>query len=245
MRPLVPSIFLALLSAASLLAGDLAITSQVTGGRGAAAKDGTQVQYFSASRMRVNHPGAKTDSLVDYGQEVIYVVDHDKKVITKLTFKDMQDAMQAMEEQMAGMPEMVTKMMFGDVSEVKVEQLGPDTVLGRPCKKVRVTLGKMAEELSVDPTLQVPVKDYAKAMSMLNRMPGQAGALFKRIYEETARLKGVPLRTHVTGLMGMDVTTVATAISTAPLPEATWALPADYTMKDGGKEMKNAMKGKR
>ncbi|MDR3685048.1 MAG: DUF4412 domain-containing protein [Geothrix sp.] len=244
MRTLVASVCLVILSAATLLASDLTLTSQVTG-KGAAAKEGTQIQYFSPSRMRVNHPGGKVDSFVDYGQEVIYSIDHGKKVITKLTFKDMQDAMQAMEEQMAGMPEMITKMMFGDVSDVKVEQLGPDTVLGRPCKKVRITIGKMAEELSVDPSLHVPVKDYAKAMSMLNRMPGQAGLLFKRIYEETARLKGVPLRTHVTGLMGMDLSTEVTAISTAPIPDATWALPSDYTMKDGGKEMKNAMKGKR
>ncbi len=244
MRPLVASVCMAILSAATLLASDLTLTSQVTG-KGAAATEGTQVQYFSASRMRVNHPGGKVDSFVDYGQEVIYSIDHGKKVITKLTFKDMQNAMQAMEEQMAGMPEMVTKMMFGDVSDVKVEQLGPDTVLGRPCKKVRITLGRMVEELSVDPSLHVPVKDYAKAMSMLNRMPGQAGLLFKRIYEETARLKGVPLRTHVTGLLGMDLTTEVTAISTAPIPDATWALPSDYTMKDGGKEMKSAMKGNR
>ncbi len=244
MRTVMAPVVLAILSMTTLLAGDLTIASKVTG-KGALAKDGTQVQYFSASKMRVNHAGTKTDSFVDYGQEAIYSIDHGKKVITKLTFKDMQDAMQTMEEQMAGMPEMVTKMMFGDVSDVKVEQLGPDTVMGRPCKKVRITVGKMVEELSVDPSLQIPIKDYAKAMSMLNRMPGQAGLLFKRIYEETARLKGVALRTHITGLMGMDVTTEATAISTAPISDSTWALPLDYAMKDGGKEMKGAMKGKR
>jgi hypothetical protein len=244
MRTVMASVVLAILSVATLFAGDLTITSQVTG-KGALAKDGTQVQYFSASKMRVNHAGTKNDSFVDYGQEVVYNIDHGKKVITKLTFKDMQDAMQSMEEQMSGMPEMVTKMMFGDISDVKVEHLGPDTIMGRPCKKARITVGKMVEELSVDPSLQIPVKDYAKAMSMLNRMPGQAGLLFKRIYEETARLKGVALRTHVTGLMGMDITTEATAISTAPIPDSTWALPPDYTMKDGGKEMKGAMKGKR
>ena len=233
-----------ILSAAGLLAGDLTITSKVTG-RGAATKDGTQVQYVSATRMRVNHAGSKVDSLVDYGHEVIYSIDHGKKVVTKLTFKDMAEAMQALEDQMAGMPEMVTKMMFGDVSEVKVEQLGPDTVLGRPCKKVRLTLGKMVEELSLDPSLQFPIKDYARSMTMLNRVPGPMGALFKRVYQETARLKGVPLKTHITGLMGMDVTTEATAVSTAAIPEGAWALPADYAMKDGGKEMKESLRGKR
>jgi len=228
---------------ANLAAGDLTITSQVTG-KGALAKDGSQVQYLSATRMRVNHAGSKVDSLVDYGHEVIYSIDHGKKVITKLTFKDMQEAMQAMEDQMAGMPEMVTKMMFGDVSEVKVEPLGTDTVLGRTCKRVRVTLGKMVEELSIDPSLQFPIRDYAKSMAMLNRVPGPMGTLFKRVYQETAKLKGVPLKTHITGLMGTDVTTVATDVSTATLPESTWALPAGYTLKDGGKEMKEAMKGR-
>jgi len=244
MRMLVALAFGTLLSAAHLFAGDLTITSQVTG-KGALAKDGTQVQYLSATRMRVNHAGSKSDSLVDYGHEVIYSIDHAKKVITKFTFKDMQEAMQALEDQMAGMPEMVTKMMFGDVSEVKVEQLGADTILGRPCKKVRITLGKMVEELSVDPSLQFPVKDYAKSMGMLNRVPGPMGTLFKRVYQETAKLKGVPLRTHITGLMGMDVTTEATAIATTTIPESAWALPSDYTVKDGGKEMKESMEGKR
>ena len=233
----------ALLSIVPLLGSDLAITSQVTG-KGALAKDGSQVQYLSASRMRINMAGSKTDTLVDYGHEVIYTIDHAKKVVTRMTFKDMQDTMQAMEDQMAGMPEMVTRMMFGDVSDVKVEQLGTETILGRPCKKVRITLGKMIEEMSVDPSLQIPLKDYAKAMSMMNRAPGQMGALMKRIQQEMAKLKGMPLKTRVYGLMGMDVTTEATAISTAPLPESTWALPTGYAMKDAGKEMKDAMKGK-
>ena len=243
MRTLVALAFGLLVSAHGLLAGDLMITSQVTG-KGALAKDGTQVQYFNATKMRLNTAGSKMDTMVDYGQEVMYSIDHTKKVVTRIAFKDLQASMEAMEEQMAGMPEMITKLMFGDVSEVKVEQLGPDTVIGRPCKKVRITLGKMIQEVSLDPSLQIPIKDYAKAMTMMNRMPGQAGALFKRVYHELAKLKGVPLRTHITGLMGMDVTTEATAVSTSAIPEATWILPSDYTQKDGGKEMRDAMKGK-
>jgi len=244
MRILAMRALCALLSAASLFAADLTITSQVTG-KGALAKDGSQVQFMSATRMRINHSGSKMDSLMDYGQEVMYSIDHGKKVVTKLAFKDLMESMQALEEQMAGMPEMVTKMMYGDVSEVKVEQLGTDTILGRPCKKVRITLGKMVEELSLDPSLQYPIRDYAKAMAMLNRAPGPMGALFKRVYQETSKLRGVPLRTRMTGLMGMDVTTEATAITTTPIPEATWALPAGYTQKDGGKELREGLKGKR
>ncbi|WP_306590392.1 DUF4412 domain-containing protein [Geothrix sp. 21YS21S-4] len=244
MRKLVVLALSSALAIASLSGADLTITSQVTG-KGALAKDGSQVQYLSPTRIRVNHAGSKSDTLVDYGKETIYAIDHDKKTITRFTFQDLQEAMQSLETQMAGMPEMVTKMMFGDVSEVKVEQLGSDTILGRPCKKVRITLGKMVEELSVDPSLQFPVKDYAKAMGMLNRAPGPMGVLFKRVYQETAKLKGVPLRTRITGLMGTDLTTEATAIATTPIAEGVWALPAGYAQKDGGKEMKESLKGKR
>ncbi|GLH69531.1 hypothetical protein GETHPA_10640 [Geothrix rubra] len=233
----------AILAGFSLLGGDLTITSHVTG-KGRFAKEGTQVQYVDATRMRMNQEGARTDTLVDYGHEVFYTIDHTKKVVTKVTFKDMQEAMQAMEDQMAAMPEMVTRMMFGDTTEVKVEQLGADSVLGRPCRKVRVSIGKMVEELSLDPSLQFPIRDYAKAMSMMNRMPGGMGAMFKRLYQAIGQLKGVPLRTHVTGLMGMDMTTEATAVSTAPIPGSVWALPAGYKEVDGGKEMKESMKGR-
>ena len=243
MRHLTLVAFSAILSGLSLLAGDLTITSHVTG-KGQFAKDGDQVQYVDATRMRVNHQGTKTDSFVDYGHEVIYAIDHNKRVVTRMTFKDMQEAFEAMEQQMSAMPEMVTRMMFGDTTEVKVEQLGADTVLGRPCRKVRVHIGKMVEELSLDPSLQFPIRDYAKAMSMLNRMPGAMGAMFKRLYQEIGRLKGVPLRTRVTGLMGMDITTEATAVSTAPIPAGVWALPTGYKEVDGGREMKESMKGR-
>ncbi len=235
-----PALF-ALLGAISLLAGDLTITSQVTG-KGAFAKDGTQVQLFSPTRMRINHSTSQTDSMVDYGKGVIYAIDHKKKSITHMSFQDMQEAMEAMEQQMAGMPEFVTKMMFGDVSDIKVEPLGEEKILGRTCRKVRIHLGKMVQEISADPSLQFPIKDYAKAMTMLNRTPGQMGVLFRRVYEETARLKGVPLKTHISGLMGMDVTTVATAISAAPIAASAWALPDGYAQRDGGKELKEAMK---
>jgi hypothetical protein len=241
MRPVLAPALCVFLGALSLLGSDLTITSKITG-KGALAKEGTQVQYYNETRMRMNQSTAKVDSMVDYGTETIYSIDHGKKIITKMTFKDMQEAMQSMEDQMAGMPEFVMKMMFGDTSEVKVEPQGTDTVLGRPCKKVRITLGKMVEELSLDPSLKFPFKDYAKSMAMLNRVPGQMGALLKRIYQEVGQLKGVPLKTRVSGLMGMDMTTEATDVSTASIPASVWVLPADYTIKDGGKELKDSMK---
>jgi hypothetical protein len=242
MRKLLAVAFSASMAGLSLLGGDLTLTSHITG-KGAFAKEGTQIQYVSATRMRIDQEGARIDTMVDYGNGVIYTIDHGKRTITRMTFKDMQEALQAIEDKASGMPEMLTRMMFGDTSNVKVEQLGTDTILGHPCHKVRITVGKMKEELSLDPSLQFPIKDYAKTMTMMNRMPGSMGTLFQRLYQEIGKLKGVPLRTHVSGLMGMDMTTEATAISTAPIPDRVWALPAGYKMVDGGKAMKEGLEG--
>ena len=226
----------------SLLGGDLTLTSHVTG-KGAFAKEGTQIQYVSPTRMRINQEGTRIDSMVDYGNGVIYAIDHGKRTITRMTFKDLQDAMDALNGRGGAFSGMMSRMMFGDTSEVKVEQLGADTVLGRPCHKVSIRVGKMVEELSLDPSLTFPIHDYAKAMSMVNHMPGAMGEIFKKLYQEIGQLKGVPLKTHVTGLMGMDMTTEVTAVSTAVIPDSVWALPAGYKLVDGGKNMKEGLEG--
>ena len=231
------------LSALSLLAGDLTITSRVTG-KGPGAKNGTQVQYISPTRMRVNHEGTHTDTMIDYGNGVMYVIDHSKKRITRMTFQELQASMEAMNERMGAMAGLMSKMMFGDASKVSVQKEGTDTVLGRPCQKVRISVGKMVEDLSLDPTLQFPIRDYAKAMSMMSRAPGAMGTAFKHLYQEIGKLHGVPLRTHVKGFMGMNITTEATAISTAAIPAGVWSLPTGYTMVDGGKEMEESMQGR-
>ncbi len=228
------------LSALSLLAGDLTITSRVTG-KGPGAKNGTQVQYISPTRMRVNHEGTHTDTMIDYGNGVMYVIDHSKKRITRMTFQELQASMEAMNERMGAMAGLMSKMMFGDASKVSVQKEGTDTVLGRPCQKVRISVGKMVEDLSLDPTLQFPIRDYAKAMSMMSQAPGAMGAFFKRLYEEVSKLHGVALRTHVKGIMGLDVTTEATAVSTAAIPASAWALPNDYQVVEGGRELSKSM----
>lgn len=240
MRVILRGLLLAGLSLATALAGDfLTVTSKVSG-RGPVGKtEGTQVQYFSSTKMRITHADGKMDSLIDYDAGVMYTILHDKKKIQKMSFKDLAEALEGLEQQMSGMPEMVTKMLVGDISETKVEKLGKDTVAGRPCDKVRVTVGKLTQEMSLDPALKVPI-DYAKAMQMIQRVPGPTGVAFKKMYAAFAKLKGFPLKSRVTGIMGLDQTTEATAISTAALPASTFALP-DYPVEDVGKKMKEDM----
>ena len=224
------------LSTLSLVAGDLTITSRVTG-KGPGAKDGTQVQYISPDRMRLDQTGTQTDTLIDFGKGVMYVINHGKKTITRLTFQELQASMEAMNDRMGALSGMMSKMLLGDASKVSVQKEGTDTVLGRPCQKVRITIGKIVEDLSIDPTLQFPIRDYAKSMSMMSRVPGPMGNVFKRLYEEIGKLHGVALRTHVKGIMGSDLTTEATAISTAAIPASAWALPSGYQVVEGGREL--------
>lgn len=70
---------------------------------------------------------------------------------------------------------------------------------------------------------------------------GPMGATYKRLYEEMAKIKGIPLRTHMTGLMGVDVATLATRIETGAIPAATFTLPAGYKVEDMGKKLRERM----
>jgi len=68
------------------------------------------------------------------------------------------------------------------------------------------------------------------------------GLSYKRLYEELAKIKGIPLKTHMTGFMGMDVSTEAIKVETTPIPVATFVLPDGYKVEDMGKKMREDMK---
>jgi hypothetical protein len=90
----------------------------------------------------------------------------------------------------------------------------------------------------------VPDAAYAKMMQTRAAQfakSGPMGASWKRMYEEMAKIKGVPLKTHTTGPMGMDTTTEATKIETTPIPAATFTLPDGYKVTDMGKTLKEQM----
>ena len=58
---------------------------------------------------------------------------------------------------------------------------------------------------------------------------------------ELAKVKGIPLRTHMTGMMGMDISTLATRIETGPIPASTFNLPEGYAVEDLGRKMREQM----
>jgi hypothetical protein len=136
--------------------------------------------------------------------------------------------------------------VFGDPNAVQVTRLANEQIVGHDCQAWRITVGKLVMELSADPALKPPMADAAYAQMMKARaaqfaQSGPMGATYKRLYEEMAKVKGIPLKTHMTGLMGMDVATLATKVETGPIEPSTFALPAGYAVEDLGKKMREKM----
>lgn len=234
----------ATLAFATLAASDLTITYSTSGKGGG----GTEIHYYSAAFHKTQNDAQQRDTVVDFQQGISYVVDHKKKTISKISF---DDAFAAMESMNTKLPEGMGAMMgavMGDPNDCQVDKKGTETVAGRSCTIWSVRVAKMAEVLSVDPTLRMPVPDAAYARMMQARAAqfakaGPMGAVYKRFFEEMAKIKGIPLKTHVTS-MGMDVSSEATKIDTGAIPAATFALPSSYKMEDLGKKMREQAKGK-
>jgi hypothetical protein len=238
------------LAAVSLAATDLTIafTSKGKGPMGGKT-DGVETHYYSPKFQRINNEGSKIDTLVDYQTLTTYTINHGKKTIQKMSF---EDAMAAMESMQAQMPEGMGAMMgafFGDPNNFKVEEQGQETIIGRVCKKYRITVGKMVFDSSNDPTLAppIPAASYAKmikAKGALSAAMGPMGKSMARLYEEMSKIKGLALKTNMTGLMGINVSTEATKVTEGPIPASVFEMPSGYAMEDMGKKLREqAAKG--
>jgi hypothetical protein len=238
---------LATLATLTALAGDLTIVMNAKGkGPMGSSSSGKEVHLYSAKAYRTNHEANQMDSLVSFEDMTTYTINHKKKIIQKITMEDalaaMEEANQQMPEGMAGM----MNMMFGDPDNFKVEELGPDTVAGRACKKYRITVGKLVFESSNDLSLKMPVPDasYAKMIKARGAMFAQAGPsakVFGRLYQEMSKIKGIALKTHMSGLMGTDATSEAESVKEGAIPASAFALPEGYAMEDLGKKMREQM----
>lgn len=225
----------------SLLAGDLTLTMASTG-RGNVGK---QTHLWSAKYMRINHPEGQRDTLVDFGQGVHYTIDHKKKVIQKMSWEDLEVAMEGMAEKMKNLPAFAQKLMGGGEAQVAVEEQGSETILGRKCKKWKITMGSTVMESSNDPSLKppMPVGSYKRFLRLQHAIgqlgPGASSML--KLGEELAKVQGIALRTHsVLPIVG-DLTSVATELKEGPIPESAFALPEGYKLEDAGKKMRESL----
>ncbi len=232
------------LAALSLCAGDLTLTFNSKGKGPVGGKtDGIETHYYSSQFQRINNEGSRIDTLVDYQTLTTYTINHAKKLVQKLSFEDATAAMASMQSQM---PEGAGAMMgafFGDPDQFKVEELGKETVAGRNCKNYRITVGKMVFQSSNDPTLVPPVPPASfakmvKAKGALSAAGGPMGKTMARLYEEMSKIKGLALKTNMSGFMGIQVSTEATKVTEGPIPAATFQLPVGYKTEDQGKQLR-------
>ena len=240
----------ATLAFGSLAATDLTIAFNTAGkgpmGSGGA---GSEVHYYSPDFQLVRNEKERRDSLVDFKQGISYTIDHKKKKISKISF---DDALAALDSLNQAQPEGLGAMMgalFGNPEDCKVDKLATETVAGRSCQDWTVRVGKLTMDLAADPTLKMPIPDATYARMMRTRAAqfakaGPMGVTYKRLYEEMAKIKGIPLKTHMKGMMGMDFSTEATKIETGAIPAAVFALPEGYLVEDMGKKMREEMKVK-
>ncbi len=245
MKAMLRIALMTVVSAACLLAGDLTIAShsKVKGPLGMSG-EGIQTQYYNVNFQKTVDEGTKVDSLVDYNKGVFYTIKHKDKKIELMTFDDLMaigEAMDAKLAQMGNLPKFLQNAMGGgDPGEIKVEKVGEETVADRACKKYKLTIGKMVQELSLDPTLKTPINPaaFAKFTKLRGNMfAGPSAAGMKKMIEELSKLQGIPLKTHMTGFMGVDSTMTATEVKTTPIPASVFTLPDGYKTEDTGKKM--------
>lgn len=241
MRRLLTPVLALAFSIPSLFAGDLTLTMTSTG-RG---HEGKQTHLWSSKYMRINHPEGQRDTLVDFTQGVHYTIDHKKKVIQKMSWEDLEVAMEGMAEKMKNLPAFAQKLMGGSDAQVVVEEQGSETILGRKCKKWKVTMGSTVMESSNDPSLKppMPVGSYKRFLRLQHAIgqlgPGASSML--KLGEELAKVQGIALRTHnVLPIVG-DLTSVATELKEGSIPESAFALPEGYKLEDAGKKMRESL----
>ncbi|MFN7959119.1 MAG: DUF4412 domain-containing protein [Holophagaceae bacterium] len=246
MRRLLASALALALFIPSLAGGDLSLTMATTG-RG---HEGKQTHLWSSRFMRINHPEGQRDTLVDFTQGIHYTIDHKKKLIQKMSWEDLEAAMEGMAERMKNLPAFAQKLMGGGgEAQVTVEEQGSEAILGRKCKKWKITMGSTVLESSNDPSLKPPTpvgsyKRFLRLQHAIGQMGPGASSMLK-LGEELAKVQGIALRSHqVMPLVG-ELTSVATELRDGPIPESAFALPEGYKLEDAGKKMReNLAKGR-
>jgi len=228
---------------------DLTITFK-TGGKGMlGAKSSLETHYYTSRYQMVRNEGTKVDSLVDYERGVTYSIDHTKQNISMIRMEDALAVLDTMGNGEKSPAAGIMGAMFGDPDQCTVTEAGSEVVAGRSCTIHKIVVGKLNMVLSADPTLKAPVPagSYmkmmrAKAASMARA--GMAGASYKRLYEEMGRVKGIPLKTAMSGMMGVNATSEATQVKAGSVPASTFTLP-DYPIEDMGKKMREQMEKSR
>jgi len=207
-------------------AEDLTIVSTVNTPRGTTR---TQTQYLSGSRLRMS--GDERDTIVDLGSGKITLLDNRRKQYSETTLVELRAFLDQMDAAMSGRA--LFDRAIGATASVAVEK-GPRgrKVAGYDTEQHTLTMGEsMRMEVWTTAALDPPVH-YFDARKVVYATMGPMGRRFDCLYDEMKKIKGFPLATALDYRMRVtrrQVSTEATEVRKGPIPESTFAAPADYT----------------
>ncbi len=239
MRTVLAAIVAVLLSVVSLLATDLTL-NQTSTGRG---QEGEQTQLWSSRFMRINQPGSQVDFLVDFTLGVSYNIDHNKKLIQKMSWDDLEIAAGAAAEKLKKLPPLVLKAIGANDVTVTVVDEGSEILLGRECHKWKIAMGPMIIETSNDPSITPPVpaipyQRFLRLHTAIGQLQADAASTLK-VGEELAKVQGIAMKYRILlPIAGQTTTTTTTHIEEGPIPPSAFELPADYQVEDTGKKLR-------
>lgn len=248
MRLIVSSfVFASLLASTSAFAGYVIEQKVTQSGEGVPSGDKTTTLSFEGIRMRTDM-GTTMSTIIDFGVDKIFMVQHDKKEYSELTLdkfmEQMKQSMDAMKAKLAGLPpekRQALESLFSD-QPTSLEASPEDStvaIAGLSAKKYDVTRGgKAIGELWLTRDLDLgklagSLEKFSKSMkSALAGMGGMANLAMPAGLDVE---KGFPLRS-VTNLemMGRKVTatTETTKVEKKSVPGAKFKVPANYKKVD-------------
>lgn len=227
-RSLLPISNLALLVALAVpaSAADLTIVSNMT----MRGNTTTTTAYYTEGQILTSD--GRTDSIIDFGNEKMLVIDHKKKTWSEITFAEMRAKSTELDAMLEDNP--LLSSMFGGATDASVEkQGGTRTVAGHTCQGYRVTLGaKMQYDVCAAPDIEAPV-NYYEARKMAGLMLGPMASRMNKLYDAMEQIDGFPvafdMNIKVMG-MNLDMTSEATEVKTS-VPGDVFAVPAGYKQK--------------
>lgn len=238
MRMIPAAMVATLLSAFNLLAADLTLAQTSTG----PGHEREQTQLWSGRFMRINQPGCQADFLVDFTQGVSYNIDHRKKLIQKLSWDDLEIAAEAFGEKLKKLPPLVLRVMGVNDVAVTVEAQGSEILLGRECRKWKITMGPMVIESSNDPSVDPPVpaipyQRFLRLHAALGQLQPDA-VMARKSVDELSKVQGIALNYRIALPLAGQMTMTTTRLEEGPIPPSAFDLPADYQVEDTGKKLR-------
>ncbi len=190
----------------------------------------TTTAYYTENQILTSD--GRTDSVIDYGNEKMLVIDHKKKTWSEITFAEMRAKSAELDGMLEDNPMLAN--MFGGASDATVEkQGGTRTVAGHTCQGYRVTLGaKMQYDLCAAPDIEAPV-NYYEARKMATLMMGPMASRLNKLYDAMEQIDGFPIAFDMNiKVMGMniDMSSEATEVK-ASVPDDAFVVPSGYKQK--------------